>query len=85
MREAFGDKYGVSSILAPDYWYLRGMDPKAMESSVDWFNFMGYDLHGAWDGDIPVCLSLFLTYPKPCRGPVLTMWLDARSKNSTTH
>jgi len=32
MRAAFGSKYGLSSILAPDYWYLRGMDPKAMVS-----------------------------------------------------
>ncbi len=34
MRAAFGSKYGLSSILAPDYWYLRGMDPKAMVSST---------------------------------------------------
>ncbi|KAF2689784.1 glycoside hydrolase family 18 protein [Lentithecium fluviatile CBS 122367] len=43
---------GISSILAPDYWYLHGMNTKEMESSGDWFNFMGYDLHGAWDRDI---------------------------------
>lgn len=34
MRAAFGSKYGISSILAPDYWYLRGMDPKAMVSNT---------------------------------------------------
>ncbi|KAF2492808.1 glycoside hydrolase [Lophium mytilinum] len=49
LRAAFGSRYGLSVILAPDYWYLRGMDPKAMEPYVDWFGFMGYDLHGAWD------------------------------------
>ncbi|KAF2738966.1 glycoside hydrolase [Polyplosphaeria fusca] len=49
LREAFGTKYGLSSVLAPDYWYLRGMDPKAMEQYVDWFGFMAYDLHGFWD------------------------------------
>ena len=43
---------GISSILAPDYWYLRGFDPKAMEPYVDFFGFMGYDLHGYWDADI---------------------------------
>ncbi|KAF2256755.1 glycoside hydrolase family 18 protein, partial [Trematosphaeria pertusa] len=52
LHAAFGDRFGLSSILAPDFWYLRGMDPKAMEEHVNWFNFMGYDLHGPWDGDI---------------------------------
>ena len=37
MRAAFGKEYGISSILAPDYWYLRGMDPKGMEPYVDWY------------------------------------------------
>lgn len=27
MRAALGSKYGLSSILAPDYWYLRGKIP----------------------------------------------------------
>ncbi|KAF1985932.1 glycoside hydrolase family 18 protein, partial [Aulographum hederae CBS 113979] len=52
MREAFGTTYGISSILAPDYWYLRGFDPKGMEPYVDWFGFMAYDLHGAWDVNV---------------------------------
>ena len=38
---------------APDYWYLRGSDPKGMEPYVDWFGFMSYDLHGFWDADNP--------------------------------
>ncbi len=37
--------------LAPDYWYLRWFDAKAMEPFVDWFGFMAYDLHGSWDAD----------------------------------
>ncbi|KAF3931004.1 Endochitinase [Dactylellina cionopaga] len=53
MRAAFGANYGLSVVLAPDYWYLRGMDPKAMEPYVDHFGFMSYDLHGAWDGKNP--------------------------------
>lgn len=49
MRAAFGTRYGISLTLAPDYWYLRYFDAKAMESSVDFFGFMAYDLHGPWD------------------------------------
>ncbi|CAE7012155.1 chitinase [Pyrenophora teres f. teres] len=49
MRAAFGSKYGISLTLAPDYWYLRYFDAKSMESSVDFFGFMAYDLHGPWD------------------------------------
>ncbi|KAL2070912.1 hypothetical protein VTL71DRAFT_13938 [Oculimacula yallundae] len=52
MRAAFGQKYGISLTLAPDYWYLRWFDAKAMESSVDFFGFMAYDLHGPWDTDV---------------------------------
>lgn len=58
MREAFGNKYGISLTLAPDYWYLRGFDPKAMEPSVDFFGFMSYDLHGSWDADVKTLGSL---------------------------
>ena len=53
LRAALGTKYGLSIVLAPDYTYLAGSDPKAMEPYVDWFGFMAYDLHGAWDADIP--------------------------------
>ncbi|KAF3275176.1 hypothetical protein TWF970_006898 [Orbilia oligospora] len=53
MRAAFGTTYGISLVLAPDYWYLRGMDPKSMEPYVDHFGFMSYDLHGSWDGNNP--------------------------------
>lgn len=31
-RAAFGTKYGLSIILAPDYWYLRGMKLKQWAS-----------------------------------------------------
>ena len=58
MRAAFGTMYGISLTLAPDYWYLRGFDPKAMESSVDFFGFMSYDLHGSWDADVKTLGSL---------------------------
>ncbi|KAF2640323.1 glycoside hydrolase [Massarina eburnea CBS 473.64] len=52
MRFAFGMDYGISVTLAPDYWYLRYFDAKAMERSVDFFGFMAYDLHGYWDKDV---------------------------------
>ncbi|KAF5664348.1 chitinase 3 [Fusarium heterosporum] len=52
MRAAYGTKYGISLTLAPDYWYLRWFDAKAMEPYVDFFGFMAYDLHGSWDSDV---------------------------------
>ena len=52
MRQAFGSRFGLSLTLAPDYWYLRWFDAKAMEDSVDFFGFMAYDLHGSWDSDV---------------------------------
>jgi chitinase len=52
MRAEYGTSKGISLTLAPDYWYLRWFDAKAMESSVDFFGFMAYDLHGSWDADV---------------------------------
>ncbi|KAK0736577.1 hypothetical protein B0T21DRAFT_411737 [Apiosordaria backusii] len=52
MRAAYGNNYGISLTLAPDYWYLRWFDAKAMEPYVDFFGFMAYDLHGPWDADV---------------------------------
>jgi hypothetical protein len=42
MKTAFNGNYGISLTLAPDYWYLRGFDAKAMEPYVDFFGFMAY-------------------------------------------
>ncbi|KAI1269774.1 glycoside hydrolase superfamily [Xylariaceae sp. FL1019] len=58
MRSSFGSDYGISMALAPDYWYLRGFDGKAMEASVDFFGFMAYDLHGSWDADVKTLGSI---------------------------
>jgi chitinase len=52
LRQAYGTKYGLSLTLAPDYWYMRYFDAKAMEPYVDYFGFMAYDLHGSWDTDV---------------------------------
>ncbi|KAF5560716.1 glycoside hydrolase superfamily [Fusarium napiforme] len=42
-------KYGLSVTLPTSYWYLQHFDLENLEPSVDWFNVMSYDLHGAWD------------------------------------
>jgi chitinase len=44
MRAAYGTAYGISLTLAPDYWYLRWFDAKAMEPHVDFFGFMAYGM-----------------------------------------
>ena len=40
---------GLSVTLPSSYWYLQHFDITGLESSVDWFNVMLYDLHGTWD------------------------------------
>jgi hypothetical protein len=40
MKAAFNDHFGLSVVLAPDYTYLSGSDPKLMEPYVDFFDFM---------------------------------------------
>ncbi|KAH7068560.1 hypothetical protein FB567DRAFT_251587 [Paraphoma chrysanthemicola] len=40
MQAAFAGRFGLSLTLAPDYWYLRGFKPKAMEPYVDFMGFM---------------------------------------------
>jgi GH18 family chitinase len=49
MRAAYGDRYGISVTLAPDYWYLRWFDAKAIEPNVDFFGFMAYGMDAASD------------------------------------
>lgn len=41
--------FGLSITLPSSYWYLQNFDLVAIEPSVDWFNYMSYDLHGTWD------------------------------------
>ncbi|KAL6229244.1 hypothetical protein BDW75DRAFT_249985 [Aspergillus navahoensis] len=41
--------FGLSVTLPTSYWYLQHFDLTAIEPSVDWFNYMSYDLHGTWD------------------------------------
>lgn len=79
MRAAFGDLYGLSVTLAPDYWYLRGFDAKAMEPYVDFFGFMAYDLHGFWDADIKTLGSVVRgqTDIREIYNDTLPLWFDA--------
>ncbi|KAK2669844.1 Chitinase II [Fusarium oxysporum f. sp. vasinfectum] len=50
LKSALQDyKYGLSVTLPTSYWYLQHFDLENLEPSVDWFNVMSYDLHGAWD------------------------------------
>ncbi|KAI2627732.1 glycoside hydrolase superfamily [Hypoxylon sp. NC1633] len=52
MRASFGTSCGISATLPASYWYLKWFDPVAMESHVDFFGLMAYDLHGPWDKSI---------------------------------
>ncbi|KAK0391598.1 hypothetical protein NLU13_1098 [Sarocladium strictum] len=42
-------KKSTSMAIPASYWYLQNFDIRALESEVDWFNLMSYDMHGAWD------------------------------------
>lgn len=79
MRASFGNQYGISVTLAPDYWYLRGFDAKAMEPYVDFFGFMAYDLHGFWDADIPTLGAVVRgqTDIREIYNDTLPLWFDA--------
>ncbi|KAF2087339.1 glycoside hydrolase family 18 protein, partial [Saccharata proteae CBS 121410] len=53
LRSACSSNFGITLTLPISYWYLKGFDITGLESYVDWFNFMSYDIHGTWDGDSP--------------------------------
>ncbi|PYH80405.1 class V chitinase [Aspergillus uvarum CBS 121591] len=44
-----GGRDELSLTLPTSYWYLRHFDIKSLAKSVDYFNYMSYDLHGTWD------------------------------------
>jgi glycosyl hydrolase family 18 (putative chitinase) len=48
-----GHNYGLSITLPSSYWYMQNFDIKSIETIVDWFNVMTYDLHGTWDSTDP--------------------------------
>ncbi|KAL9560672.1 hypothetical protein ACKAV7_015163 [Fusarium commune] len=43
---------GLTITLPASYWYLQYFDIKKLEPTVDFFNIMSYDLHGAWDQNV---------------------------------
>lgn len=49
MRAAFGSKYGLTVTIPTSFWYLQHFDLVGIQSNIDWFNLMAYDLHGTWD------------------------------------
>lgn len=57
-----GGRDELSLTIPTSYWYLRHFDIKALQESVDYFNYMAYDLHGTWDKGI-VSLPLWNSAP----------------------
>ncbi|KAF2028863.1 glycoside hydrolase, partial [Setomelanomma holmii] len=53
MREAFGTDFGLGVVVPAQSDYMSNMDPKGLEAYVDWLGILTYDVHGAWDEDIP--------------------------------
>lgn len=54
------------------------MDPKEMEQYVDWFGFMAYDLHGAWDAEVKTIGALVRpqTDLREITNNTLPLWFD---------
>lgn len=45
LRAAIGSR-GLSVVMPAQYEYLKHLDPKALQSQVDFFNILTYDFHG---------------------------------------
>ncbi|KAI5919336.1 glycoside hydrolase superfamily [Camillea tinctor] len=80
-RAAFGSRFGLSLTLAPDYWYMRGFKPSAMEPYVDFMGFMAYDLHGPWDTDVEALGSIVRPHTDitEIRHDLKPLWFDGVS------
>ncbi|RAK92634.1 glycoside hydrolase, partial [Aspergillus costaricaensis CBS 115574] len=52
VRSALGSSYGLSITLPSSYWYLQYFDIAKIAGTIDWFNFMSYDIYGTWDAKI---------------------------------
>ncbi|KAL5355927.1 glycoside hydrolase superfamily [Aspergillus floccosus] len=52
-----GGRDELSLTLPKSYRYLQHFDLKALEKSVDYFNYMSYDLHGKWDREKEVACA----------------------------
>lgn len=49
LKAAGGGRDGLTITLPASYWFMQHFDIVNLEKSVDFFNIMTYDLHGAWD------------------------------------
>ncbi|KAH8662429.1 glycoside hydrolase superfamily [Xylariales sp. PMI_506] len=77
LRLAFGDSYGISATLPADWGSISGFDPAGMASSVDFFNYMAYDIHG-WGIDSGTDQKV-VTYPASIvdiATDLLPLWAD---------
>ncbi|RHZ64660.1 hypothetical protein CDV55_102659 [Aspergillus turcosus] len=52
VRSTLGSYYGLSITLPSSYWYLQYFDIVNIAKTIDWFNFMSYDIYGTWDATI---------------------------------
>ena len=52
LRVKFGTHRKLVSLTLPaSYWYLQHFDIVNLDTYVNWFNIMTYDMHGSWDID----------------------------------
>ncbi|KAL1591786.1 hypothetical protein SLS60_011785 [Paraconiothyrium brasiliense] len=51
--ESYNSGWTLSIAIPASYWYLQHFDINSMQSYVDWFNIMTYDIHGKWDQENP--------------------------------
>ncbi|KAL8716704.1 MAG: hypothetical protein Q9225_005988 [Loekoesia sp. 1 TL-2023] len=78
MRQAWGNKYGISATLPAEYWYLRDYDPKGMEPYLDFFGFMTYDIHGSWGSDANALGSIVRSHTdiREIQNDTVPLWFD---------
>ncbi|KAF2713786.1 glycoside hydrolase family 18 protein [Pleomassaria siparia CBS 279.74] len=62
LKKAFGNDYGLSVAVPATKDYLQHFDTANLQSQVDWFNIMTYDLHGVWEGEYGVRTLTFSEY-----------------------
>ncbi|KAJ5608926.1 glycoside hydrolase family 18 protein [Penicillium herquei] len=74
-----GHNYGLTITLPSSYWYMQNFDIKSLESYVDWFNLMTYDLHGTWDSTDPYIGSVINAHTNLTE---ITQTLDLMWRNS---
>lgn len=76
MRIKWGHAYGISVALPPDHTDLSGFDANSMQSSVDWFDFMSYDLQGTWDSTAIGSVVRGQTDIRDIQNATIPLWFD---------